>query len=111
MELQSESDDEPSLLHLQSGEASSVSQASHQLELEPDSPGMELECDEDVDGGFTPAPNAFQWAVTLIKILEEVVGTRALRARFERPMSYCSHFSGLGTAEVAMDCIKALHTR
>ena len=93
-ERQSETDEEPLILD---GDASSESC----MDLE--------ECDDSdrYDGGFTPAQRTFQWAVPVLTSLERIVGTRNLQLRFRRPMTYCSHFSGLGTADVAMDFIKA----
>ena len=111
MELQPETDDESLLLDSECDDAASVSPASCQLELEANShpSGMDLECDDDDSshGGFTPAQCTFHWAFNLFTFLDKVIGTRLLRERFQRSITYSSHFSGLGTAEVAMDFIKA----
>ena len=122
MELAAESDSDEERLILQSS-ASTASDVEMQsecseegLQFGQDSEGSEGRLGvaaegEGLEGGLTPAELCFKWAFRLLHVLDGILGTRTLRARLAHSLKWSSHFSGLGSSEVAMDFIKSAALR
>ncbi len=112
IELAPDSEEEasmPSLLLESSSDEESVDldgQGDHGLP-----PLSEFAADSDEEGGDLdgrpPAEVCFQWAFRLIAALKFIVGTDALRCRLAMVQCLSSHFSGLGTVEVALQFLAA----